>query len=908
MDGWKHCRWLALFACCILPWPVFGEGGDTLDWKINAEELGRYYEGKGKPPPWPAAVELLFGEDPEKANKAGGLLVGLAAKVLIDETSGTSRWHATPFWGSEGENEARSLRNFMILSILVEAEKAGFTRPGACLPVLEWFIRKELVVEHRLTAMKVLVKLEGTDADVLVQSLAADETLIHWLSASVIQRATARDLVLPEAALLAALSDHHADRRGAAELHWKKQFGKEPPVRFDPVELVQLPKIRDFLHDFRSLVIDPLTSDAPWIVVERTWKPRLDGKPKIEMESNSGWLLKHEGGNLCILDFHGRTHDFKLGENPDDGWRGVSTVTFKERPISKLVEDIEALRKTGDPEFHLSPQRGLSGQFQGSAAGVPEMLVALQLHCSGKPDLCARILFPALDTHPEDKMFFEVAKHRLATGYGYRMLVEFVGNRDYDRALAVAARIEHDFKDTRFHQVSRRLLAELPKRRDDFHVLTLPTRGDWEAWRAKHNREEQIEFLCKRLRLMNCYQYGQPADVELFDHQYAEPCGLGIEASASLFQGKTKVINPLEELLGNPEPHSDEEDENGEEVKLPPVPGMKLGIRDVPVIARFLRDDHLILSVGYWREFHPSRTLIGTRELLAWVLRKAAKRELVDEREWGKLDEAQIAGRIDAMVAWATERSDKSGTELLLESLSDLAKGGKPWHKASNAAHELAKLGERRAFPLIVRWLKHPETDDYEVEEILPLLEQLDASQAKDHALSYLGHKRLGLRLHAAMILLKSGDAERALPVIGKAFSEANYSNTTGEELDTFAATLMKVDSPKAWAAVAMLFDDIGIATLDDFDSAVCCRALEAHGNPAGLKYFRALLDNRDTGIPNMVSWGRPIAHKFGDKLLEGYAASDEAAKRILVDTKPDSEERLVASKTWLNGRLGKLK
>lgn len=223
----------------------------------------------------------------------------------------------------------------------------------------------------------------------------------------------------------------------------------------------------------------------------------------------------------------------------------------------------------------------------------------------------------------------------------------------------------------------------------------------------------------------------------------------------------------------------------------------------------------------------------------------------------------------------------------------------------------MVDLGERRAFPLIVRWLKHPETDDYEIKEILRFVGQLDSAETKPFATEYLNHKEPGIRLHAAMIFLKAGDVERALPVIGKAFSEANHSNVSGSEMGTWVSTVMKLEIPEACGAVAMLFDDMGIASLDTnhgFDRVACCRALEGKGNPAGLRFYRTMLDNHENGIPNLVSWGRPICHIFGEELLEGYAAHDESAKSILVITKPDSEERLTETKTWLDGRLEKLK
>ncbi len=298
--------------------------------------------------------------------------------------------------------------------------------------------------------------------------------------------------------------------------------------------------------------------------------------------------------------------------------------------------------------------------------------------------------------------------------------------------------------------------------------------------------------------------------------------------------------------------------------------------------------------------------MTGTREIIAWVLEEAAKRELVDHREWAKLDEAEVARRIDGMIAWARERGDKSEADLLLEGLDDLANRKESWLAAWRAAEELVERGERRAFPKIARWLTMEETDGYEIEHILSTLRKLDPKLAKDLADGYLDHKALGVRMEAALILLEAGERDRALAVIGDAFAKANHSNMSAEDLRESTGIVAKENSPRAWEAIARLFDDIGIAS-NDFDNVPLCRELEARGNPAGLRHYRTLLENRDTGIPNMVGWSRVIAHMFGDKLLEGYALQDPAVKKILADTKPDTETRRAATKAWLDTRLQKL-
>ena len=63
---------------------------------------------------------------------------------------------------------------------------------------------------------------------------------------------------------------------------------------------------------------------------------------------------------------------------------------------------------------------------------------------------------------------------------------------------------------------------QLPRRSEDFKSLMLPTAGDWEQRKAGMTRAAQVEYLVRRLRLLNCRQWGQPGDVDHTDDQYVE--------------------------------------------------------------------------------------------------------------------------------------------------------------------------------------------------------------------------------------------------------------------------------------------------------------------------------------------------------------------------------------------------
>jgi hypothetical protein len=313
----------------------------------------------------------------------------LAQRTLDDETSGKAPWHTTPFWGSEGENPARELRARMARLVAeITPEQAAAASP-AVVPVLEWFIRNERLVPSRVGCMDALAKVRAKEADALIASLAADPGLPHGLAAVAIRQAAERKLDLPELILKAAVCDHHRDRRTAAGDYWQVRMPGEPPPAFDPLVALEAPPLRKLLDDLARMALDLPPTDARWGKVARKSQGSDNGKPVEHVETDWGWVLDRENKRLRLLTLHGRIHEFTLGKNQD--WRGPATVSFTELAMENTVKMIEKLRAEGDSEHHLSEQGGFSGQFQGDAAGIPEMLLAVALDRSGKPDLCTRL-------------------------------------------------------------------------------------------------------------------------------------------------------------------------------------------------------------------------------------------------------------------------------------------------------------------------------------------------------------------------------------------------------------------------------------------------------------------------------------------------------------------------------------
>src|SRR5260370_2490572 len=86
-------------------------------------------------------------------------------------------------------------------------------------------------------------------------------------------------------------------------------------------------------------------------------------------------------------------------------------------------------------------------------------------------------------------------------------------------------------------------------------------------------RRGGMDFVLHRLRLLNCFQGGQPGDLGYGCTMHWEPEGM-VDAAWGLHRGKTEVINPYLQLTRFP-----------------------LTVADIPQLASYLEDERFILAV-----------------------------------------------------------------------------------------------------------------------------------------------------------------------------------------------------------------------------------------------------------------------------------------------------------------------
>jgi hypothetical protein len=517
------------------------------------EELAQYYQSSMMPAGWDASMKQLASKSADERRKAAKHLVDLMEQALQDEKSGKAPWLATPFWGGRMENPARNLRGAIVDSLDKTPAEIEI------LPIIRWLLRNEPQMRLQETVAGFLGKLDGKEAEEYRRTLVLQPHENAIVMGMLLAQMEERRAGLP-AERLKELCHHHRKviRDSARKLN--QTLKGADPGPFDPVQALKSPGLRKTLDEIQALMIDLPAKDVAFVEVTTRYLEKGEEK---RTSKSQGWLLKQDKEMVVLFSPYGsrETHRDKektkitVGKPIENGYQSwqidvVTSMSVAKMGIAGYVKGIVAVRAKGNEDFHLSPRGGLTGQFQGQGASLVEAILVAWLDRTGKPELAASVLLPALDTLYEDRHIVEMARHQLGAILGNRMLVAFVGDRDYAETLNLAQVLAKTYPDTQFHDYAKGLAEQLPRRMDDFKTFKLPTPKEWAELKKKLSRREQIDFLCQRMRLLNCFQWGQPGGYSPGSTQYAEPCGLSANAAWGLSLGKTEVINPVSELTG----------------------------------------------------------------------------------------------------------------------------------------------------------------------------------------------------------------------------------------------------------------------------------------------------------------------------------------------------------------------
>jgi hypothetical protein len=849
-------------------------------------EFKQYYERNGYPKSWTAARNDLSAADEKKWKPATEKLIAVLEQAKADEADGTSPWRATPYWGDSAENPARDLRESLLRDLIRQPAKP------AAVPLVRWYVFQEPVRGYQTGAMQALKPITTPEANALRMEILKTRPENAWVLATALQQAREQKLSVSDEVLTEFARHHRASIRTIAA-EWLKAEKKTVPG-FDAARALQTDPAKKIVEQLTRLWPDIPAADAIPLSYREEYL-RDDGKTVVSSEFV--WPMSESKKELKIIDLHGRYQTYDLSTRNTSPKKARET-TWRTGPadIEAEVKAIAELRAKGNPDFALSAQGGLTGQFEGNGPSLKELLLGIWLYRANRHELAATLLLPAFDSTDSDDAVVDIARQQLAIVYGQEMLDQFTYRRNYSEALRLALLTEKLYPRTTYSRHARRLARELPLRKDDFQTLSLPTAKEWATLKPTLSREKQIDYLCERLRLLNCFQHGQPGGVNYYDTQFKEPGTHWREDKA------TAVINPLSELAGDP---------GDEWQKRPETDGLKLTLDDVPTLAAHLKDDWTMVMVSYWRSFHPSRELHYTRQVIARLIHRLAKQDLCRVNEMARMSPKEIEAHILAIQTWAREHRGRSEADLHVEALEKAIREDErwPWNAEYNA-NALVELKDRRVIAPTLKFLERKEIDNYDFSLVIRGVAPFDPAAFRTHALKMLEFRDTHDQLWGACLLIAADEPKIAFDKIEALVSPTESSGVWNWRYALEVLLAAKNNRAKSLIAKIVsskrLLEPPGEHSSWKLRQDFVPKLYNGGYREEILKFYDVLLDDNTPGLFGADKEFRKN-HGYAAEVLEFLRDSDETL-RTLADKPGEPREKIPALKKWIATRLAEQK
>ena len=839
-------------------------------------ELRAYYDA-GDGPPWQHAVDTMLSADEAAPSEAAAYLCELLAQLLADELAGVVPGHTVHVLGSPVANIAQGLRVRIAAAL---GEQGG---NDAVLPVCEWYLTHEAIPSLQVKIMNTLAEMDTDAANEMIVSQIRQRHPNSVVMVQALEIATRRNLAIASDDLSPLCQYHRSNVREAAR-KLAERLRHPEPADFDPVLAMEDEGIQDMMARLATLYGDLLPVDAPLVALEVGQYPWHQRDPIVR-----GWLLEETDTTYTIMTLACTTTRFTKEQMTDPAATPAPIVLADE------VERVAELRAAGDPEGYLSTM-GFSGPRGRGGAGLYEITLGHWLYSRQEYELAAKVLLPVLSIFYSDENLIDLAKQEFGVVWGYRMLVAFVGQRDYDEALRCAGLLTERFDGTQFSDLARQLQAELPKRHDDFEALTLPTYAEWDQLRGSLTREQQIQFLCERFRLLNCFQWGQPGAVDITSKQFREPCGITENAAWGLDLGETDVINPFSVLTGR---------WGWEWHDAPPdVETLALTVDDIPLLATYLADDWHILAIGFPRDFMGHRDLKTQRSYLMGIINDLAGQEICSSPQDDWSTEAGKQAAIARIVAWAQQRQGTARADILLAAMERALTERERWRTVASQADELCQLGDRRVIPLLRQFLHREPVNEYDLEDVLLFCRRIDAAAFLEDVRAMLAHDDLDVRIRAGLIYLDAGEVATAQEVLSEALSEVHYQNTLDQTMVAAMRALLAEGSEASRQAVARLFTGDRLAGFS-FHRTTVLKETIAAGMIEPYQYMRRMLGNRTNRVGESgYASGVWVADVWAKEIITLVAREDPDVQQIGRETEGDRERRVRLLLEWIDGKI----
>lgn len=849
-------------------------------------EFEHFYSNYSWPESWSEAREKIHSSNQAERQAAVSKLLAIVKQLKADEESGNAKWCATIFFGGEQENRARDSRKYLLLDMIKKPmmEEA--------VPLIRWYLFEEKLAHFQANAMLALKPIATESADATRLEIIKARPKNAWVLAMALEQGRARELSISDE-MLTELATHHRHGIRSAAVKWLQERRKPVP-EFNAAAAIQSPAVSGLIVQLSAMWVDqPATNTQPCHVIRMY---QVNDGEVVVLEPIFVWEIQSTDKVMQFIDDHGRLHEYELSKRNqqpikprDFTWRTEAV------DLNVTVAEIEKFRKERNLDFALSSQGGLSDQFEGQHPTLPEMLLGIWLAGTGQRELAARVLLPAFEAAASDALAVESFKHEIAVYYGQCTLGAFTHERDFVKTERMANTYITKYPNTIYSNIMEKLATELQRRQDDFKTFTLPTHDEWKALKLKLTRAQQIDFLCDRLRLLNAFQDGQPGGVSYHDKQYAEP---GWQARSN---DMLLVINPLSELVGLPASHRNND----------PIEGLQLTLADVPILARHLKDDWSMVMYSYWRDFHPSRTMHYTRNVLADIINSLCHQEIIDPIAMKAMSPQQVDEAIANLTQWAKDHVGKPEADLHVESLERAVRENSWWYyKVDKNAQALVSLKDPRVVPLTMKVFERKHQNMHRENDlncIMKISGAFPVDEYDEFARKMLDSQHERGRLIAACVLIAAGQEQPACERLERQITSDAYQFSLHDSVaivELLANSQLK-SAPKLLELfiTSKRLDSVYDRTMaDSLRSSVLVTLYNSSARKTLLRYYLGYFDDTQPG-KNPFWPDKRVCDLFAHELIRGLRNEDSKLNAI-AEKKGTENDKLAELKLWIADRL----
>jgi len=431
------------------------------------------------------------------------------------------------------------------------------------------------------------------------------------------------------------------------------------------------PQVRHWLKECPRMLPERVPADARWMrfeVGEACDGPFRDARRMAVW----AWLIGEDETSYRVIDWRATSQTW-----PREGTRTESStlaecaswlmaVRQAYNATNNTDERGAALAKVGEQRF----MRFSDGNWDGC---LPEILVAAWSYERGDKVTAAKLLQPLLSEAKSEQELLNRFRDQVAVEWDIRMLHAFAEARDYAAALRLAQGLSDPWFDGFCHQDrAKGLAAQLPSRGEDFKTLYLPDSNEWNRLKADLTRDQQIDYLAARLRLIYGRQNSIPGGIR-YDEPQQQLATAGPRANGSPVTVVTddELVNPYVELLR-----------------------MNLSGGETARLLPLLASDDYILAYDLERFIpnHP-QTLHRVRWVAASIICEVAQQRVVDPEVLDGNSEAARQEHMESIRRWCKSHATARYADRLVTTLA----GAEDWQNARCAFWSLYSIDETRA-------------------------------------------------------------------------------------------------------------------------------------------------------------------------------------------------------------------